>query len=89
MTYPTDNAYGRYLEDRRKEEDNFRSNSREYVRTTTGGQECTESFSNFGHCNRTDDHFTHEARAANGNILGRWRIRKQIEAVDPNIQLPE
>lgn len=89
MTYPTDNAFGRYLDERRKEEDHFRAHINEYVRTLAQGGECDQSASGFGHCNRTDDHYTHEARASNGNVLGRWRVRKLIEPVDPNIQLPE
>ena len=39
------------------------------------GTTCFESHRDIGSCDRTDRHFTHKAYAANGRLLGCWRVR--------------
>ncbi len=92
MSETKESAYDAYVKARTAEEDAFRANRGDYVLYRMAGKpygSCTESEPGMGRCDRTDDHYTHEARGGAGNILGRWRVRKLIEKVDPNIQLPE
>lgn len=87
----TNTAYQRYLQERTLEERKFQKNKNDYLKVfpINDGGTCQEIASDIGHCDRIDDHYTHEARSGSGKVLGRWRIRKVVEVVDPLIPLPE
>ncbi len=80
-------AYERYVQERNEEEAAFQQNRNDYLYQPGG--DCHESAPKIGSCSRAEAHYTHEARGSSGNVLGRWRVRKVVEPVDPNIQLPE
>lgn len=51
-----------------------------YLRHDASTGPCTQ-YGPGGHCNRLVSHVTHETRSSRGKVLGRWKVRLEIEQV--------